>query len=183
MGEQYLCNFSVFQSLIDYWAVGQMFPIVPISRLDEKPGVDASIVDITCDSDGKINRFIADGGVRRTLPVHKMGDDPYLLGVFLVGAYQDVMGDIHNLFGPVPEAHIFLDEDESCGFYIEEVIPGQTINEVLTDVQYEPKQLVRMLKKQIDQAIKKDRVKPTQGMKILSHYQKTLEEPTYLNLK
>ncbi len=183
LGDQYLCNFSIFQSLIDYWAVDQLFPIVPLQRLDEKPDNEASLVDITCDSDGKINRFVSEGPTRRTLPLHRLNNSPYYLGVFLVGAYQDVMGDIHNLFGPLPETHIFLDEDEPCGFYIEEVIPGQTIDEVLTDVQYEPRQLTRMLKKQIDQAIKNDLVKPNKGMKMLVEYQEIMKHPTYLKLR
>jgi len=183
LGDQYLCNFSIFQSLIDYWAVDQLFPIVPLQRLNEKPDNEASLVDITCDSDGKINRFVSEGPVRRTLPVHSLNSSPYYLGVFLVGAYQDVMGDIHNLFGLVPETHIFLDEDEPCGFYIEEVIPGQTIEEVLADVQYDPRQLTRMLKKQIDQAIKNDRIKPNKGMKMLMEYQEILKRPTYLKLR
>ncbi|MEM6884493.1 MAG: biosynthetic arginine decarboxylase [Verrucomicrobiota bacterium] len=183
LGDQYLCNFSIFQSLIDYWAVDQLFPVVPLQRLDEEPDNEASLVDITCDSDGKINRFVSEGPTRRTLPVHQFNNSPYYLGVFLVGAYQDVMGDIHNLFGPLPETHIFLDEDEPCGFYIEEVIPGQTIDEVLTDVQYEPRQLTRMLKKQIDQAIKNDLVKPNKGMKMLVDYQEIMKHPTYLKLR
>jgi arginine decarboxylase len=183
LGDQYLCNFSIFQSLIDYWAVGQLFPIVPLQRLDERPDNEASLVDITCDSDGKINRFVSDGPVRRTLPLHHLDKNPYYLGVFLVGAYQDVMGDIHNLFGHVPEVHIFLDEDEDCGFYIEEVVPGQNIEEVLLNVQYEPKQLIRLLKKQIDQAIKADQIKPNKGMSMLREYQEIMKLPTYLNLR
>ncbi len=183
LGDQYLCNFSIFQSLIDYWAVDQLFPIVPLQRLNEKPENEASLVDITCDSDGKINRFVSEGPIRRTLPLHHLDSSPYYLGVFLVGAYQDVMGDIHNLFGPVPETHIFLDEDETCGFYIEEVIAGQTIEEVLTDVQYEPRQLTRQLKKQIDLAIKNDLIKPNKGMKMLVEYQEIMKRPTYLTLR
>ncbi|MEM1158508.1 MAG: biosynthetic arginine decarboxylase [Verrucomicrobiota bacterium] len=183
LGDQYLCNFSIFQSLIDHWAVDQLFPIVPLQRLNEKPDNNASLVDITCDSDGKINRFVREGTRSSTLPVHQLNDSPYFLGVFLVGAYQDVMGDIHNLFGPLPETHIFLDENEACGFYIEEVVAGQTIDEVLSDVQYEPQQLTRLLKKQIDGAIKNGRVKANQGMEILFKYQEIMKQPTYLKLK
>ncbi|MEM6822953.1 MAG: biosynthetic arginine decarboxylase, partial [Verrucomicrobiota bacterium] len=182
LGEQYLCNFSVFQSLIDYWAVEQLFPVVPIHHLDKKPTNEVTLVDITCDSDGKITNFVNDGTSKPYLALHDLNGSPYYIGVFLVGAYQDVMGDIHNLFAPVPEVHIFLDEDESTGFYIEEVVPGNTIREVLTDVQYEPKQLIRMLKKQVDAAIKRNDIKPNQGMKIIRDYEKLMDRSTYLKL-
>lgn len=183
LGEQFICNFSVFQSLIDHWAVDQLFPIMPIHRLDEEPTKQSTLVDITCDSDGKIARFIQGNDISPTLPLHPLTGDPYYLGLFLTGAYQDVMGDLHNLFGPVNEAHVFLDEDEDEGFYIEETIPGITIKEVLEDVQYEPSYLVRKLKTQIDQAIKSDQLKPQEGMKLLNTYKKTLGDPTYLGLE
>ncbi len=183
LSEQYLCNFSVFQSLIDHWAVGQLFPIAPIHRLNEKPLHEATLVDITCDSDGKIDTFINDDTVRSTLPMHDYKPGvPYLLGFFLMGAYQDVMGDLHNLFGPVTEAHVFQDEDETSGFYIEEVIPGYTIGQVLSDVQYEPNQLARLLKAQIDAAIKADLLKPNEGMRLLEDYEKGMTKSTYLTL-
>jgi arginine decarboxylase len=180
LAAQYLCNFSVFQSLIDHWAVGQLFPIAPIHRLNEEPTEDATLVDITCDSDGKIDTFINDDDVRHTLPLHSLNGQPYILGFFLMGAYQDVMGDLHNLFGPVTEAHVFLDEDEPSGFYIEEVIPGFTISQVLDDVQYETNVLARQMKAQIDQAIKADVLKPSEGMRWLEEYEKGLTKPTYL---
>ncbi len=129
LGDQFLCNFSVFQSLLDHWALGQLFPIAPIHRLNEAPEHNATLVDITCDSDGKISKFIdSDGEVSKTLPLHALNGKPYYLGIFLLGAYQDIMGDLHNLFGRVNEAHIFLDADEESGFYIEETIPGSTIS-------------------------------------------------------
>ncbi len=183
LSEQYLCNFSVFQSLIDHWAVKQLFPIAPIHRLNEQPLHEATLVDITCDSDGKIDMFINDESVRSTLPLHDYRPgQPYLLGFFLMGAYQDVMGDLHNLFGPVTEAHVFLDEDEESGFYIEEVILGYTVGQVLSDVQYEPNQLARMLKAQIDLAIKNDTLKPNEGMRLLEEYEKGMTKSTYLTL-
>ena len=112
LGDQFLCNFSVFQSLLDHWALGQLFPIVPIHRLNESPEHHGTLVDITCDSDGKISKFIdSEDKVRLTLPLHALNGKPYYLGIFLIGAYQDIMGDLHNLFGRVNEAHIFLD----CG--------------------------------------------------------------------
>src|SRR6266545_3574937 len=120
LGDQYLCNFSVFQSLLDHWALGQLFPIMPIHRLGERPSREATLVDITCDSDGQINKFIDLRGVRDTLPIHSLipngqgnGNEPYYLGFFLMGAYQDIMGDLHNLFGRVNEVHVFLEPDEA----------------------------------------------------------------------
>lgn len=182
LGDQFICNFSVFQSLIDHWAVGQLFPIMPVDRLDEKPVHEATLVDITCDSDGKIDKFVDANDWRSTLPLHPIGNEPYLLAFFLMGAYQDVMGDLHNLFGPSNEAHVFLDSDEPSGFYIEEVIPGYSIAQVLDDVQYNTTQLVRQMKQQIDQAIKSDLLKPSEGMKLLDDYAAGLQKPTYLTL-
>ncbi|MFH1067332.1 MAG: biosynthetic arginine decarboxylase [bacterium] len=182
LSDQFLCNFSVFQSLIDHWGFGQVFPIMPIHRLDESPAREVKLVDITCDSDGKIDRFIDAEKIRKTLPLHSFNDQPYLLGFFLTGAYQDVMGDLHNLFGSVNEAHIFLDEDEPDGFYIEETIPGYSIAQVLENVQYDHSQLARLMKAQVDQAIKKDLVKPSEGMRLLDAYEQGLRKPTYLSL-
>lgn len=180
LGDQFLCNFSVFQSLIDHWALDQLFPIAPIQRLHEPPVHEATLVDITCDSDGKIDRFIDDLDVRETLPLHAPNGQPYILGFFLMGAYQDVMGDLHNLFGPVTEVHVFLDDDEEDRFYIEEIIPGYTISQVLTDVQYEPTQLSRQMKAQIDAAIRADVLRPNEGMHWLELYENILKRPTYL---
>ena len=181
LGDQFLCNFSVFQSLLDHWALGQLFPIVPIHRLNEAPEYNGTLVDITCDSDGKVNRFIAgEDEVRKTLPLHALNGKPYYLGIFLLGAYQDIMGDLHNLFGRVNEAHIFLDPDEESGFYIEETIPGSTIGEVLGDVQYDIPTLERGMKEQIDRAIKADVLKPNEGMRLLESYEQGLKGSTYL---
>ncbi len=181
LGDQFLCNFSVFQSLLDHWALGQLFPIAPIHRLNEAPEHNATLVDITCDSDGKISKFIdSDGQVSKTLPLHPLNGKPYYLGIFLLGAYQDIMGDLHNLFGRVNEAHIFLDPDEESGFYIEETIPGSTISEVLGDVQYDKTMLERAMKEQIDRAIKADVLKPNEGMRLLQSYETGLKTTTYL---
>jgi len=179
--DQYLCNFSVFQSLLDHWALGQLFPIVPLHRLNEQPTRNGILVDITCDSDGKISKFIDLQDVRDTLPLHPINSKPYYLGIFLLGAYQDIMGDLHNLFGRVNEAHIFLDPDEESGYYIEEVIEGSTIAQVLSMTQYDSNELIRKVKLQVDQAIKEDRVKPNEGMRLLDEYEKGLNEYTYLN--
>jgi arginine decarboxylase len=185
LGDQYLCNFSVFQSLLDHWALGQLFPIMPIHRLNQRPDREATLVDITCDSDGQINKFIDLRDVRDTLPLHRLNgsngsQEPYYLGFFLMGAYQDIMGDLHNLFGRVNEVHVFLDPDEPAGYYIEEIIEGNTIVQALTAVQYDEIELKRRMKAQIDEAIKSDRLKPSEGMRLLDDYERGLRDYTYL---
>jgi arginine decarboxylase len=187
LSDQYLCNFSVFQSLLDHWALGQLFPIMPLLRLNERPTREATLVDITCDSDGQIDRFIDLRDVRDTLPLHALnvgngGNEPYYLGFFLLGAYQDIMGDLHNLFGRVNEVHVFLDPDESCGYYIEEIIEGATIGQSLASVQYDENELKRLMKSQVDEAIKTDRLKPSEAMRLLDEYERGLKEYTYLTI-
>ncbi len=187
LGDQYLCNFSVFQSLLDHWALGQLFPIMPVSRLNERPTREATLVDITCDSDGQVNKFIDLRDVRDTLPLHPLNTngngqiEPYYLGFFLMGAYQDIMGDLHNLFGRVNEVHVFLDPDEPAGYYVEEIIEGSTIVQCLASVQYDENELKRQMKAQIDEAIKTDRMKPSEAMRHLDDYERGLKEYTYLS--
>jgi len=183
LGDQYICNFSIFQSLLDHWALGQLFPIMPIHRLTTPPDRNGMIVDITCDSDGKISKFIDLQDVKETLPLHRISPgEMYYIGVFMVGAYQDIMGDLHNLFGRVTEVHVFLDPDEESGWYIEEVIEGSTIGEVLAMTQWDKVELMRLLKSEVDAAIKSDRLKPNDAMKLLSDYERLLQEYTYLSL-
>ncbi len=183
LSDQYICNFSVFQSLLDHWALGQLFPIMPIHRLDTPPERNGTIVDITCDSDGKISKFIDLQDVRETLPLHRISNgEMYYLGVFMVGAYQDIMGDLHNLFGRVTEVHVFLDPDEESGWYIEEVIEGSTIGQVLALTQWDKIELMRLVKLQVDAAIKSDRLKPNDAMKLLADYERGLQDYTYLSL-
>jgi arginine decarboxylase len=190
LGDQYLCNFSVFQSLLDHWALGQLFPIMPVARLNERPTREATLVDITCDSDGAVNKFIDFRDVRDTLPLHKLnsngnghnnGIEPYYIGFFLMGAYQDIMGDLHNLFGRVNEVHVFLEPDEPSGYYIEEIIEGNTIIQSLAAVQYDENELKRQMKAQMDEAIKSDRMKPSEAMRLLDDYEKGLKAYTYLS--
>ncbi len=184
LADQHICNFSVFQSLLDHWALGQLFPIVPIHRLNERPQLESTLVDITCDSDGKVSKFIDLNDVRETLPLHEIrASEPYFLGIFLTGAYQDIMGDIHNLFGRVNEVHVFLDPDEESGFYIEEEIPGQPIGEVLAMTQWDWRDLEKRMKTQIDVAIKQDRVKPNEGMRLLQDFERGLKDQTYLTFE
>lgn len=182
LGDQFLCNFSVFQSLLDHWALGQLFPVMPIHRLNELPDRNATLVDITCDSDGKVAKFIDLQDVKETLPLHRWTPgEPYYIGFFLAGAYQDIMGDLHNLFGRVNEMHIYLDEDEDAGYYIEEVLGGSTIGQVLSLTQWDVNELARKMKAQTDAAIRSDRLKPSEGMRLLDDYEKSLTLYTYLN--
>jgi arginine decarboxylase len=185
LGDQYLCNFSVFQSLLDHWALGQLFPIMPLNRLNERPTRETTLVDITCDSDGQVDKFIDLRDVRDTLPLHPLrlngnGPEPYYLGFFLMGAYQDIMGDLHNLFGRVNEVHVFLDPDEPAGYYVEEIIEGHTVGQTLAAVQYDENELKRQMKAQIDEAIKSDKMKPSEAMRLLDEYERGLKEYTYL---
>mgnify|MGYP001949615888 CR=1 FL=1 len=181
--DQYLCNFSVFQSLLDHWAVGQIFPIMPLHRLCEAPTVHGILVDITCDSDGKVARFADLRDVRKALPMHPLREgEPYYIGFFMTGAYQDIMGDLHNLFGRVNEAHVFLDPDEDLGWYVEETLPGHSIGQVLELTQWHNTELARRMKAQIDEAIKRDLLKPNEAMRLLAEYERGLSAPTYLTL-
>jgi len=183
LGDRYLCNFSVFQSLLDHWGFGQLFPIMPLHRLNEEPKRRGTLADITCDSDGQISKFISlhEEGMD-TLPLHAMNGNPYYLGIFLTGAYQDIMGDLHNLFGRVNEAHVFLDEEEEAGYYIEETIEGTTMEKVLSLVQYTEDDLARQMKRQFDRAIKEGRIKSNEAMRLLNEYEQGLKGYTYLDL-
>ncbi|MBL6764004.1 MAG: biosynthetic arginine decarboxylase [Verrucomicrobiae bacterium] len=188
LGDQYLCNFSVFQSLLDHWALDQLFPIMPLARLQEQPTRETTLVDITCDSDGAINRFIDLEDVSNTLMLHELNDskdgnghEPYHLGMFLLGAYQDIMGDLHNLFGRVNELHVFVDPDEPEGYYVEEIITGTTVGMALESVQYDTRELKRQMKVQIDKAVKACRLKPSEGMNLLREFEQGLKTYTYLD--
>jgi len=181
MAEQYVCNFSVFQSLIDHWACDQLFPIAPLQRLNEAPEVDATLVDITCDSEGKVSAFTDVEDIRHTLRLHTLkAKEPYYLGIFMVGAYQDIMGDLHNLFGRVNEVHVFLEDDAEDGFYIEDSIQGFSVSDVLGFTQYDGHILTRRMKKLIDRATKADEIKPREGTRILDEYAQLLRGHTYL---
>jgi len=183
LADQYVCNFSVFQSLLDHWALEQLFPIAPLHRLNERPTVNAILVDITCDSDGKISSFIDLQDVKDYIELHPLNNKPYYLGIFLTGAYQDIMGDLHNLFGRVNEVHVFLEDDEPNGFYIEEALSGSRIADVIEGVQYQQEDLCRKMKAQIDAATRKDMVKPREGVRLLELYESQMLNKTYLNIE
>lgn len=176
--DKYFCNFSLFQSLPDSWAIDQMFPIMPISRLDEKPTRTATIQDVTCDSDGKINCFISSHGFSNALPIHPIKNgESYYLGVFLVGAYQEILGDMHNLFGDTNTVHVSVHKD---GYEIEQIIDGETVAEVLDYVQYNPKKLVRNVETWVTRSMKSGKITPEEGREFLSNYRSGLYGYTYL---
>lgn len=181
IADQYLANFSLFQSAPDHWAFDQLFPIVPLHRMEEAPTRDCTIVDVTCDSDGKIDRFIEGDGVDETLSLHVLRPgEPYYLGMFLTGAYQDILADMHNLFGRVNEIHVFADDEDPEDFYIEEYIPGDTVQQVLSRVQYEPSDLCRRVKSALDQRMKDGALRPKDGVYLSDFYDEVMRGYTYL---
>jgi arginine decarboxylase len=178
LADKYFCNFSLFQSLPDSWAIDQIFPIMPIHRLDEKPDQSATLQDITCDSDGKIDNFIATRNLSHYLPVHKLkAKEPYYIGVFLVGAYQEILGDLHNLFGDTNAVHVSVDKD---GYSIDQIIDGETVAEVLDYVQYNPKKMVRTVETWVTSSVKAGKISATEGKEFLSNYRSGLYGYTYL---
>lgn len=181
LSSQYLANFSVFQSTVDSWAIDQILPIMPISRLNEKPTKLCSLVDITCDSDGKIDKFIGDDVVANHIPLHQLNsDEDYFISIFLTGAYQDVMGDMHNLFGRLNEVHIVSYDDDPKDFYIEEVVKGSSVENVLSTMQYTPAIMAQVVKKEIDKQIALGNIKPREGVNLIDFYDDCLLGYTYL---
>lgn len=176
--DKYFCNFSLFQSLTDAWAIDQVFPIIPLSRLDEKPQRTCTIQDMTCDSDGKLANFITAGGISGSLPVHALkAGEPYYIGVFLVGAYQEILGDMHNLFGDTNAVHISVYKDR---YEIDRVIDGETVEEVLDYVQYNSKKLVRNVETWVTASMKAGSITPEEGRAFLNNYRSGLYGYTYL---
>ena len=176
--DKYFCNFSLFQSLPDSWSIDQLFPIMPISRLDERPDRTATIQDITCDSDGKINNFISPHGSNSHLAVHALNNkESYYIGVFLVGAYQEILGDMHNLFGDTNAVHVSVYKDR---YEIDQVIDGETVAEVLDYVQFSPKKLVRSVETWVTSSMKAGIITPEEGREFLSNYRSGLYGYTYL---
>ncbi len=180
LAETYFCNFSLFQSMPDSWAIKQLFPIMPIHRLDERPTHRAVLADITCDSDGRINRFIDRRDVKRTLPVHEFDGRPYYLGAFLLGAYQEILGDLHNLFGDTNAVHISLDSDGEV--VVEAVIKGDTVHEVLHYVQFDSQDLYTRLRAEVERAIRSGAVDDRQAGRLLNFYEAALNGYTYLEV-
>ena len=178
LADKYFCNFSLFQSLSDSWAIDQVFPIMPIQRLNERPTRNATIQDITCDSDGKIANFVTNRHNSHSLPVHTLKrNEAYYLGVFLVGAYQEILGDMHNLFGDTTAVHISVKDGK---YHIDQIIDGETVEEVLEYVQYNPKKLVRQLEIWVTKSVKEGKISLEEGKEFLSTYRSGLYGYTYL---
>jgi arginine decarboxylase len=169
----------MFQSLPDHWAIDQLFPILPIHRLNEKPTRRGVLADITCDSDGKIDSFIDPRDVKKVLELHPMQNgDPYYLGIFLVGAYQEILGDLHNLFGDTNTVHVSI--DESSLYTIEEVFPGDTVTDVLQYVNYSASGLMKKLRQNVEQALRKGLMTLEESRQLIDSYQNGLTGYTYL---
>lgn len=181
MASQYMCNFSIFQSAPDTWAIGQILPVLPIHKLNEKPSELCTLVDITCDSDGKLDTFLSADGPTNTVPMHKLNNgDDYYIGLFMTGAYQDIMGDNHNCFGRLNEVHIFCDDDDPTDFYIEEVIYGNKASQVLSTLQYNPETMAQTMKASIDTQVKRGKIRPREGVDLTDFYESCLKSYTYL---
>jgi arginine decarboxylase len=178
LADTYFCNFSLFQSMPDSWAIKQLFPVMPIHRLNEAPSREAVLGDITCDSDGKIDQFIDRRDVRRTLSLHPFTGDPYYLGVFLIGAYQEILGDMHNLFGDTHAVHVTLDEEGNV--ILGSVIKGDTVREVLDYVEFDADLLVRKLRESAEIAVREGRLEIQQAGQLLRFYEDGLHGYTYL---
>lgn len=178
--DTYFCNFSVFQSIPDSWAVGQIFPVMPIHRLQEKPTREATLADLTCDSDGKLEKFIdpETGTTKRTLAVHDLGNgNPYFMGVFLTGAYQEILGDLHNLFGDTDAVHVTVTES---GYTLDHYIPGDTVTEVLSYVQYRQYNMVDSVRAAAEESIQKGNISKQEAKLLIKHYEEGLSGYTYL---
>ena len=178
LADKYFCNFSLFQGLPDAWAIDQLCPIMPIQRLNERPTRHATLQDITCDSDGKISNFVADGHIKHVLPIHALRkNENYHLGVFLIGAYQEILGDMHNLFGDTNAVHISVKDGK---YHIDQIIDGETVEEVLDYVQYNPKKLVRQLETWVTKSVKEGKISLEEGKEFLGTYRSGLYGYTYL---
>lgn len=177
LAESYFCNFSLFQSIPDSWAIKQLFPVMPIHRLDERPTKHGVLCDITCDSDGKIDTFIDRRDVQRTLRLHEFNGSPYHLAIFLVGAYQEILGDLHNLFGDTHAVHVELDGDNVT---IQSIVKGDTVNEVLNYVQFNSSELLDRMQKSIEQAVRQGTINNAEAGRFLKSYEEGLAGYTYL---
>jgi arginine decarboxylase len=179
LSDTYFCNFSVFQSMPDSWAIKQLFPVMPIHRLNEVPSRRGVLGDITCDSDGKIDTFIDLRDVRNTLQLHPVTEgEPYYLGAFLLGAYQEILGDLHNLFGDTNAVHISLGDNGEVN--VDDVIKGDTVREVLAYVQYNGDMLLGRLRKDVEKAVRLGKITLAESRQLLRFYENGLDGYTYL---
>jgi arginine decarboxylase len=178
LSDTYFCNFSLFQSIPDSWAIKQLFPVMPIHRLNEKPANHAVLGDITCDSDGKLDRFVDRRDVKKTLPLHTVNGGAYYLGVFLVGAYQEILGDLHNLFGDTHAVHVSLDANGEAR--LDTLIKGDTVREVLDYVEFDPEMLLQKLRTDVESAVREGRIDYEGAGRLLRFYEDGLHGYTYL---
>jgi arginine decarboxylase len=178
LADTYYGNFSVFQSAPDHWAVKQLFPVMPIHRLDEKPTRRGIFADLTCDSDGKIDRFIDPRDVRDVLELHPWNGEPYYVGVFLVGAYQEILGDLHNLFGDTDAVHVRLGTDGR--YEVEHVVEGDSVTDVLRYVEYDKGALVERVRRTIEDAMRAGQITLEESARLRRHYEQGLQAYTYL---
>ena len=178
LSDTYFCNFSLFQSIPDSWAIKQLFPVMPIHRLKERPTNHAVLGDITCDSDGKLDRFVDRRDVKKTLPLHSVGGDSYYLGVFLVGAYQEILGDLHNLFGDTHAVHVSLDENGTAR--LDALVKGDTVREVLDYVEFDAEALLGKLRTDVETAVRQGKIDYEGAGQLLRFYEDGLHGYTYL---
>ena len=178
LSDTYYCNFSVFQSLPDSWAIGHLFPVAPLHRLDEKPTKEAMIADLTCDSDGKIDQFIDLQDVKPTIRLHHPNGSPYYLGAFLVGAYQEILGDLHNLFGDTNAVHVSLRADGK--YRLDHVVQGDTVSEVLSYVEYDRLDLLKRVRNMAETAVRDGHMTFEESAKLMRRYDEGLSGYTYL---
>ncbi|HET6371731.1 MAG TPA: arginine decarboxylase, partial [Candidatus Polarisedimenticolia bacterium] len=177
--EKVVCNFSVFQSIPDHWALDQLFPVVPIHRLREKPERRATLVDITCDSDGEIDKFVDLKDIKEALEVHALnGHETYYLAIVLIGAYQDTMGDLHNLFGSVNEAHLVVDDGGAV--HVKRIRRGNSVRETLAAFGYDAKDLAARLQAILEERQAHESVSPREARQLLSEYRGQFDAYTYL---
>ena len=179
LSDNYFCNFSLFQSIPDSWAIKQLFPVMPIHRLTEMPDRNAVLSDITCDSDGKIEHFIDRQHAKPTLKLHKFDSSPYFLGAFLVGAYQEILGDLHNLFGDTNAVHVEL--SNAGEVVLDTIVPGETVRDVLDYVQFSDRDLIQRLQATVRHAVEDGQIEQTQGDEFMRFYENALNGCTYLS--
>jgi len=177
LSDTYYCNFSLFQSIPDHWAVKQLFPTIPIHRLNREPHRRGIIADLTCDSDGKIDQFIDLRDVKGFLELHSINGGEYLLATFLVGAYQEILGDLHNLFGDTDAVHVKIDGDD---YSVEKVVKGDSVSEVLSYVQYNKDNLVSRVRRSVETALREKRITMAESGRFMKRYEEALEGYTYL---
>ena len=176
--DTYYCNFSLFQSMPDHWAVNQLFPAMPIERLDQQPTRQAILADLTCDSDGKIDKFIDLRDVKHFLPLHALNGETYHIATFLVGAYQEILGDLHNLFGDTDAVHVKLADD---GYSVQHVVEGDSVTEVLSYVQYNKDDLIARVRRAVEVALREKRLTMAESGRLMKRYEEGLEGYTYLS--